>query len=265
MTIPKELAKFKEPLLRVYQDIARRACRPDTEVVFRLPESGLTDPDMLYWRYTYFLHHGGLVEGLLQGEREGYDCVAIACCYDPCLEVAREVLNIPVVAPGESSLLLARLMGRKFGVVTVGGKTGQSILEDNIIRYGLGQGCKGVRSCSSEGLAKMLIAMGGVGDPKPYVEEYLKEARILIGRGAEVLISGCACLGPFMTSQGIVEVDGAPLIDCFIAELKLAEVLVALKESKLPWISRKGAYSQPPERLISASRDLYPGKFIKSL
>src|SRR5579875_196001 len=45
--------------------------------------------------------------------------VLIACFSDPALAAARAVSRLPVVGPGEASLLLAQLTARTFGVITI--------------------------------------------------------------------------------------------------------------------------------------------------
>lgn len=267
ISFPEEMREAAGPVRKAYGEVAGRACRPDTEVEVRFPEEGLRDTDIFFWHYPYFLHHAPIMEGLLQSEREGYDAAAILCFYDPCLDHAREMLNIPVAAPCESSLLLARLMGKTCGIVTVGGGKMARHVEDNVRRYGGERHCVGVESCSESGsdILRMLLILGGSGDdPQPLIDVYLASARRLIARGAEVVITGCAAYAPFLTAQGITEVDGVPVIDCVAAEMKVLEVLAALKEAGLPWISRAASYRQPPPELVEYARETYTGRFVAS-
>ena len=54
--------------------------------------------------------------------------------------------------------------------------------------------------------------------------------------------------------NGLVEVDGVPVLDVLACGIKMAETLVTLKKSGASWISRKNMYAQPtPEALESGS------------
>src|SRR5215470_4871721 len=54
-------------------------------------------------------------------EAEAARCDAVICdCFaDPGVRAARELVNIPVIGPGEASMLLAASLGQKFSVITV--------------------------------------------------------------------------------------------------------------------------------------------------
>jgi allantoin racemase len=61
----------------------------------------------------------GFLHKARQAESEGYDAVISNCYCDPGVKPARELLNIPVVGPAESSMHLAATLGHRFSVVTV--------------------------------------------------------------------------------------------------------------------------------------------------
>lgn len=52
-------------------------------------------------------------------QNDGCDGVISLCFADPGVKAAREVLNIPVVGAGESSMLFASLLAKSYSVVTV--------------------------------------------------------------------------------------------------------------------------------------------------
>ncbi len=60
----------------------------------------------------------GVLRAVLAAERDGFDAFVIGCCYDPALTQARELTSMPVVGPLEASVMLARLFGHRFSVVT---------------------------------------------------------------------------------------------------------------------------------------------------
>lgn len=57
-----------------------------------------------------------LLSAVQQGERDGFDAVVIACCSDPGLEDAKDLVSIPVTAPLEAAVATARGLGR-LGIV----------------------------------------------------------------------------------------------------------------------------------------------------
>jgi Asp/Glu/hydantoin racemase len=57
-----------------------------------------------------------LLSAVVQGERDGFDAVVIACCSDPGLEDAKDLVGIPVTAPLEAAVATARGLGR-LGIV----------------------------------------------------------------------------------------------------------------------------------------------------
>jgi allantoin racemase len=48
-----------------------------------------------------------------EAETEGFDAVIIWCGSDPALEAARELVDIPVIGPGESMRAIASILGRR--------------------------------------------------------------------------------------------------------------------------------------------------------
>ena len=53
-----------------------------------------------------------LLAAVVQGERDGFDAVVIACCSDPGLEDAKELVSIPVTAPMEAAVATGLALGR---------------------------------------------------------------------------------------------------------------------------------------------------------
>lgn len=47
-----------------------------------------------------------------------YDAMFVNCFGDPCVEVLREITKIPVPAVGETSMMMASLLGDRFAVIS---------------------------------------------------------------------------------------------------------------------------------------------------
>src|SRR5579864_7465004 len=50
-------------------------------------------------------------------EERGYAAIIIGCYSDPGIDAARELVNIPVVGPGQSTMLLATALGEEYSIL----------------------------------------------------------------------------------------------------------------------------------------------------
>jgi len=175
-----------------------------------------------------------------KAEREGYDAVIIGCFYDPGLHEAREITNIVVTAPCESSLHIAATLGNKFAII-VGRKKWIPHMMRNVIDYGL-----------KDKLQSFKTVDLGVHDLHKDEEEtkrrLIKVAREAVNEGAEVIILGCALFFGFF--KELQEIIGVPVIDPLIAALKYAELLTEVKKLAGWTHSKVCEYEPPPEREI---------------
>ncbi|MEM1983950.1 MAG: aspartate/glutamate racemase family protein [Candidatus Korarchaeum sp.] len=181
-----------------------------------------------------------ILREVVKAERSGYDAFIIGCFYDPALIEAREVSNIVVAGPAESSLFIASLLGGKFSIV-VGRRKWIPLMEENVVRYGLrgrlvslepiGLGVHDLHKDESETKARTIQA-----------------AKRAIEKGAEVIILGCTVfLGFYRELQSEI---GVPVVDPVVASLKVAELKVDLKR-RCGWsYSRVGLYEMPPRSEI---------------
>src|SRR5690554_5789979 len=58
------------------------------------------------------------IERAVEAEARGFDAVITGCFGDPGVDAARELVRIPVIAPGETALLTARMLSHHFSVLT---------------------------------------------------------------------------------------------------------------------------------------------------
>ncbi len=98
----------------------KKAIRPDTELSIKTIDTHTTIlrpyADSLYFE---LLQTQYVVEGIIQAEKEGFDAAIIGCYFDPGLDPAREVVDIPVVGLAEASISVATLLTRKKGSIAV--------------------------------------------------------------------------------------------------------------------------------------------------
>ena len=87
-------------------------------------------------RYIEFLNTPKIIDNAIQAEGEGYDAFALTCMLDPGFYELREVVDIPVVFPLETSCHIACLLAPKFAILAHSDIQFQRITE-SIKRYGL--------------------------------------------------------------------------------------------------------------------------------
>lgn len=234
---------------------------PDTEVEFRTLRKGLNKFEAMFYSYTNFLGFTEILEGIIQAEKDGFDAVMICCFFDSILKEARQAVNIPVIGAAESAMLMATMMGRKFGVITVSPEAAFD-MEDNIIKYGLSARSTPIRPILASPKEQMLA----IQNASQGLEAFTAVCRELINDGAEIILPGCMVMSPAMRiapgcpdlPNGIEEIDGVPIMDIVGTQVLMAETMVRLKKAGSAWISRKGLYAQPSEKALDAALSIFP-------
>lgn len=251
---------FKTVAVEMWKRSFGPAMSPDTELTFRFPRRGLVNLEAQPYSYLHTLADSEILYMIMQAEREGFDAALIACFHDPSLLAARQAVDIPVVGFGESSMLLALTMGRRFGLYCPS-PLGVPDFEERVALYGLKERCVGV----VPGYLPAGEQEAAMVDAHDAIEEFASVARELIARGAEVVIPGCGLIAPCLRfapgcglefPSGVTEVDGVPIMDIYGATVKMAETLVALKRAGSPWISRKVSFARPSAEALEGARSV---------
>jgi Hydantoin racemase len=210
---------------------------PDTDITVVSLEKGP-------WHLEYYSYDALVIPDVLKVIREfegrGYDAAIIGCFYDPGLHEAREVSDMVITAPGESSIHIASTLGDRFSII-VGRRKWIPLMEQNVVKYGF-----------RDKLVSFESVELGVWDFHKDVEEtkrrLIRAAKNAVDKGAEVLILGCTVLFGFF--KDLEKEVGVPVVDPIIASLKYAEFLVELKR-RMGWTwSRIGMYEKPPREEI---------------
>lgn len=227
----------------------------DTEIVARFPKWGVTGLNGFFYSFIDTLNAQSVLHAALRAEQDGFDAVLVTCFGDPFLYQIRQAVDIPVVSLGESSILLAAMMGHKFGIVTI---SPYNIFEQEhiIAKYGLEHRYAGCRP-NLEPADEQPLALV---DARHAIEVFKKVARELIADGAEIVIPGCGLLSPALRlapgaeaeyPMGLTEIDGVPVMDVMGVTLKMAETMVVLKKAGSPWISRKGLFARATDHALA--------------
>ena len=153
-----------------------------------------------------------------------YDAVILGCAGDAGMEGAREIASIPVVGPGESSILLGTRGDKRFSMITT--SLARAAIKRRLVR--------------DAGLSpERLISSHSVGIP--VLEMYTDKARTQAGLincmneakalGSEAMLLGCMTLA-FMDRHLLKEAEqitGLPLINPVVTAVKMAEAQVAMR------------------------------------
>jgi allantoin racemase len=197
----------------------------------------LRGPASIESMWEEYLAVPGLFDLVPELEREGFDAVVPGCFGDPGIDAIRELVPIPVLGPGATSMLVAANLGHRFGIVT--------ILE-NVVR-------------PLENLARLtgvdakLATVRQIGipvlelnnDPEATFARLLDVCHETIERDrADVLILGCGTLS-FRAAEA-QEALGVPVVNPLQVTLRMAELLVSAGLSH----SRR-SYPTPP-KLVGA-------------
>jgi allantoin racemase len=176
----------------------------------------------------------------VEAERDGFDAFVIGCCYDPGLTQCRELVDIPVIAPLEASVLLSRLFGHSFAVVTDHRKAVPE-LRDRVRLYGIEQNCRAVDAIDWY-ITDMVL------DPLAVAKDtYVKLQDVMRTTGAETVVIGCTIVSAcyeLAVLRGDAELAKLSVINPNVMAVKLAEMFADLNATKQYRISRTGYYQQ---------------------
>jgi allantoin racemase len=160
------------------------------------------------------------------------DAIVINCFADPAVNAAREITDIPVIGPAEASMMIALMLGHKFGVISTFRNTGPWV-ELQTRNMGIEQ-----RLAGAVGIDIPVLELGS--DLKKTARYLVDAARDLIeSKGAEVIILGCTGMAP--VARMVKEELEVPVIEPMATAFKVAELIVSLKLTH----SKTGLYMTP--------------------
>lgn len=235
-----------------------KVARPDTILVRKYLKRS---SECVRGSYLEFLNNFDVVEGIIQVEREGFDAAIIDCFNDPGLQVAREVVNIPVIGPCESSVHIACMLGGKFAIITntpIFIPTQMELLR----RYGVeGKAISRnpVRSCD---YIFPTDYVEGIKDPyKSFIPRFEKVAKECIKDGADIIIPGCNMAELIFDKVSYREIGdtGVTIVFPLAIAIKMAESLADLQ--KTLGLSKSKAehspYGMRDTEVINQARKIY--------
>lgn len=205
---------------------------PGTEVsVVDVPDG----PASIESSYEELMSVPATLDGIRRAEADGFDAVIIGCFGDPGLDAARELVEIPVIGPGESSLLLAASLGHRFSVIT--------ILDSVIAAQELQAYKAGVRDKLASVRATDIPVLSLMKDRDATLKRVIEVGRRAVEEDrADSLVLGCMTMSFLGVAPEVSATLGVPVINAGLTALKSAETLVSMEMSH-----SKRAFPTPPK------------------
>jgi allantoin racemase len=242
-TVLEQLPAYAARLAEHFTKVAR----PATEVVLHgmHPQTYRTNYPGTDIRHGYFqyLHGQQFVLGGIAAEEAGFDAYAIMTIPEPALRETRSVIDIPVVGYGESSMLTARMLGERMGVLLFIEEMAP-VIEENAARVGVREKFGGARFVGFT----FNDVLKAYDEPAELLDRFHSAARAMMREGVDVIIPGEAPLCALLMKHGLSRVDEVPVVDALGATIKMAEMMVDLRRSSGLAPARCGYFTQKPPR-----------------
>lgn len=191
-------------------------------------------PASIESRYDDILATPYVIKKIVEAELNGFDAVTVNCFGDPAVRAGRELVNIPVVGPGEASMLIASSLCNKFSVITVI-KNILPVIYENAKLYGVEGKLASIRAID---IPVLELHKNEEKTVEALADEGMKAIE---NDGAEVLILGCT--GMTGMAEKLREILKIKVLDPLPTAVKFAETLVSLGLSH-----SKITYPTPPEK-----------------
>jgi allantoin racemase len=229
--VPIIVSEYNQEVKREFEHFAARGTEIEVVNLSRGPAS-------VESHYDEAAATPDILSKVKEAEQAGFDGVIVDCFGDVGVKAAREITHIPVVGPGETSMLFAAALGHCFSVITVL-KNLVPMLIDAAKVLGVHEKLASVRYVD--------IPVLEVADKERLKKALYQEMLNAIEKdGAHVLVLGCTGMtGVASDLSRMLKEKGydVPVIDPSAASLKFAEaqVRMGIKQSKI-------TYMEPPEK-----------------
>lgn len=205
--------------------------------------------------YTHRMHDNQVLKNVLRAEREGFDVVLLGMLQDPVLREARGIVDIPVLSYGEVSMLTACTLGERFSFICINPQ--MDALVQQMIRD-RGQEARAARTVYMDcGYADLSAAVEG--RPENFFRAFEAAAKRALDNGADVLLPGQTIIAELLWKAGITRFEEAVVLDPRLPMLRMAEMLVDMRNIGLS-VARRGFYQSKPPSDLLAAMDRFYGK-----
>ena len=183
----------------------------------------------------------GIIERAKEAEKEGYEGIIIGCFGDTGYSEAKEVVNIPIVGPGLSSIVLAHMIGYRFSIMTAAEMF--VIPTEKLIRqYGLSTNLSSIRYAESLGTRK---------EPQKVINDTIDKIIECIEKDrADVVILGCMeMIGMADDIRKVITRSyNIHIINPAEAAYYMINTLIGMKQNSLKSMPGGGSYRKGGEK-----------------
>ena len=208
---------------------------PDTEIDVEGIKYGTASIETSYDEYLCAPNILKIVE---EAEKDGFDGAYINCFGDPGLEGAREVVDIPVVGAGHTSIFIAAELAHKFSILTIL-ESSVPRDEEKVIKEGMSEKLASVRSID--------IPVLDLEDRSKLVNGLIEESKKAIKEdGAHAIVLGCTGMIDLndKIEKGLSDLGYyIPVIHPVPTSLKYLEMIIQLN-----LLQSKRTYMNPTEK-----------------
>lgn len=220
-----------------FDEVDREFLTKNANPSFKIKVESLKQgPASIESHYDELLAAPFVVKKVIEAEQHGFDAVVINCFLNPGMYASREVVDIPVVGPGEAAIHTALLVGNGFSIIDPGPRKYVSYTPTEQVRR--------------MGVSSRFVSVRGAGVAVLEITKNVHRTIDMIGKqammavkedGADIIVLGCTGLAGLATE--IQKIADAPVIDPALAALRVAEALcqLGLSHSRI-------AYPKPPEK-----------------
>jgi allantoin racemase len=213
---------------------------------------GITPHDSYAHAIVEFRCAREVICNAIAAQEQGYDAFVIGHFQDAGLYEARSVVDIPVLALGEASMLYGCTLGQRSGIVTINRRY-IPWFRHQIRKYGLDQRVTGVHAMTFEP-GKILRAYERDDLADEVMALFDTNAHPLVEQGVDVIIPGGGIPMLLFSRLKSHAVDGAPVVNGIPIVIKLAETAVRLRRLTGLGVSRTSDYVKPPAEIIEEFR-----------
>jgi allantoin racemase len=193
------------------------AVHPDFDNVFVAAARGARLIDSAY---EQLLAEAFVLEAGCRAQEDGFAAVCVNSMSDSALSALRSRLDIPVVGPASSSMLLACMLGRKFSVITMW-PAWHSLYQKAVTEHGIAHRLASIRDIGVRPDTAALLA----GKEETVFGQLHQAARAAIDQdGADVVILGSTTM--HQSVDYLKQVLEVPVISPGLVAEKIAELLV---------------------------------------
>jgi len=221
--MPEEEIKRRE-------DVTNSLARPGTKVTVEEVGEG---PLSIESTIEEYMSIGPMLERLYQLRKaKRFDAIIIGCAGDPGLRAARELMDVPIIGPAESSYHFACMIADRFSVISPmqAGVASADGLVARTREMGLAS-----RLASVEFVEMPITAMWG-DDPSVVIKQATVAIEKAKDKGAGCVVLGCMSMA-FRTAKTSWETVSIPVINPLGVAIKTAECFVdlGLKQSRITY------------------------------